>query len=704
MTHQPQPDPHSDFEALFRPRGIALIGASTDPARLGYGMARNLLHSGYQGTVHLVNLHGGTLFGQPIYRSILQVPDPLDLAVLLIPAPSIPQVLQQCGERGVQAAVIAAGGFREVGAAGAALEQEITSIARQYRMRLLGPNCIGLIDTRLPLNVTFLPPPGPPSGGVAFLSHSGAICAALIDWARSQGFGFSRLISLGNQADLNETDLLAPVAADPATRVLTLYLEGLPDGPRFVQQATQVTRQKPVVALKVGRFASGQRAAASHTGALAGQDSAYQAAFRRAGVVRANTTEELFDWAHALSWCPLPAGRAMAVLTNAGGPGVTAADALEAHGLALAALKPATIDGLSQLLSPPASLHNPVDMLASATPEVYAGCLQVLLADPGVDGALVIIPPPPTYPAEAIAQVLTPLIQASSKPVVIALMGERLIETAASLFRRARIPEYRFPERAAAALSVLCQRAEMLAQDNSTPAYAVQRQQAGQRLTQAAPGFLEAGLANALFQAYGLPTLPMRLATTSDEAAQAAIELGFPVALKVASPDIPHKSDVSGVLLDVQGAQAARLGFDQIIANARQARPQANILGVHVQRMLPDGQDVIIGTLQDVTFGPLVMFGSGGVEVEGLKDVAFALAPLTRADADYLLKSTWAGRKLEGFRSLPPADREAVQEALFRLGQLATDFPRLAEIEINPLRVLPRGQGAVALDIRIRAD
>ena len=704
MTHQPQPDPHSDFEALFRPRGIALIGASTDPARLGYGMARNLLHSGYQGTVHLVNLHGGTLFGQPIYRSILQVPDPLDLAVLLIPAPSIPQVLQQCGERGVQAAVIAAGGFREVGAAGAALEQEITSIARQYRMRLLGPNCIGLIDTRLPLNVTFLPPPGPPSGGVAFLSHSGAICAALIDWARSQGFGFSRLISLGNQADLNETDLLAPVAADPATRVLTLYLEGLPDGPRFVQQAAQVTRQKPVVALKVGRFASGQRAAASHTGALAGQDSAYQAAFRRAGVVRANTTEELFDWAHALSWCPLPAGRAMAVLTNAGGPGVTAADALEAHGLALAALKPATIDGLSQLLSPPASLHNPVDMLASATPEVYAGCLQVLLADPGVDGALVIIPPPPTYPAEAIAQVLTPLIQASSKPVVIASMGERLIETAASLFRRARIPEYRFPERAAAALSVLCQRAEMLAQDNSTPAYAVQRQQAGQRLTQAAPGFLEAGLANALFQAYGLPTLPMRLATTSDEAAQAAIELGFPVALKVASPDIPHKSDVSGVLLDVQGAQAARLGFDQIIANARQARPQANILGVHVQHMLPDGQDVIIGTLQDITFGPLVMFGSGGVEVEGLKDVAFALAPLTRADADYLLKSTWAGRKLEGFRSLPPADREAVQEALFRLGQLATDFPRLAEIEINPLRVLPRGQGAVALDIRIRAD
>jgi acetyl coenzyme A synthetase (ADP forming)-like protein len=703
MMFPPDVQAQAEFQALFDPRGIALIGASTDPARLGYGMARNLLHSGYRGAVYLVNLHGGSLFGQPIYQSVLQVPDPLDLAVLLIPATRIPEALHQCGARGVRAVVVASSGFREIGAAGAVLEAEVTSIARQYQMRLLGPNCIGLIDTSLPLNVTFLPPPGPPAGELAFLSHSGAICAALIDWARSQGFGFSRLISLGNQADLNETDLLAPVAADPATRVLTLYLEGLPDGPRFVQQAAQVTRQKPVVALKVGRFASGQRAAASHTGALAGQDSAYQAAFRRAGVVRANTTEELFDWAHALSWCPLPQGRAMAVLTNAGGPGVTAADALEANGLSLAELQPQTLSGLSQLLPPPASLHNPVDMLASATPEVYAGCLQLLLADPGVHGALVIIPPPPTYPAEAIAQVLTPMIQSSTKPVIIALMGERLIETAANLFRRARIPEYRFPERAAAALSVLYQRAEMLAQDNTIPSFPVQREQAQALLTNTAPGFLDASTATALFQAYGLPTLPLQLAATRDQAVQAAAEMGFPVALKIASPDIAHKSDVDGVLLNLRDAQAVRNGFDQIIANARLARPQAEILGAHVQRMLPDGQDVILGALQDAQFGPLVMFGSGGVEVEGLKDVAFALAPLTNADAGYLLQSTWAGRKLDGFRNLPPADREAVQQALFRLGQLAADFPRLAETEINPLRVLPRGQGAVALDIRIRA-
>jgi len=692
----------SQYQALLNPRGIALIGASTDPSRLGYGMARNMLHSGYPGKVYLVNLHGGSLFGEPIYRSIDQVPDPLDLAVLLIPAASIPAALKQCGERGVQAAVIASSGFREVGAEGAALEQEITSIAHHYQMRLLGPNCIGLIDTRLPLNLTFLPPPGPPAGELAFLSHSGAICAALIDWARSQGFGFSHLISLGNQADLNETDLLVPVAADPATRVLTLYLESIPDGPRFIHQAAQVTRNKPVVALKVGRFASGQRAAASHTGAMAGQDSAYEAAFRRAGVVRANTTEELFDWAHALAWCPLPKGKAMAVLTNAGGPGVTAADALEANGLSLADFQPETLARLRQMLPPPASLHNPVDMLASASAEVYAGCLQLLLADPGVHGVLVILPPPPNYPAEAVAQVLAPIIRDSLKPVVVALMGEHLIENAANLLRQEHIPEYRFPERAAAALAVLRKRAEMLERDNTFPTYPVQRQNAQRMLADVPAGFLEAEIATALFAAYGLPTMPMRLAATSEQAVTAAAGMGFPVALKVASPDIPHKSDVDGVLLYRRDEDAVRKGFEQIIANARRAYPLAEIQGVHVQRMIPDGQDVILGALQDSTFGPLVMFGSGGVEVEGLKDVSFSLAPLTNADSNYLLKSTWAGRKLTGFRNLPPADQNAVREALIRLGQLAADFPQLSEIEINPLRVLPNGQGAYALDIRIR--
>ncbi len=389
---------------FFAPQGIVLVGASQNPVKLGYGLARNLVHSNYQGAVHFVNPNGGSLFGRTIYTSLAQVPDPVDLAILLIPAAAVPAALDECGQRGLRAAIIGSGGFRETGQAGAELEQDCLRVAASYNMRLLGPNSIGLLDTHLPVDATFLPPPGPLPGDVAFISHSGAICAAVIDWARGQGFGLSRLVSLGNQVDVNETDVLGAVAKDSYTRVLTLYLEGVSDGRRFVEQAGRVARQKPVIALKVGRYASGQQAVASHTGALAGQESAFNAAFRRAGVIRADTSEEMFDWARALAWSPLPQGRSMAVLTNAGGPGVTAADALEANGLSLAQLQDETSAWLRAILPPAASLKNPVDMLASATPEQYAQCLGILLADPGVHGVLVILPPPPTHTAGAVAK------------------------------------------------------------------------------------------------------------------------------------------------------------------------------------------------------------------------------------------------------------------------------------------------------------
>jgi len=328
------PDP--SLMPFFTPAGVAIVGASLDPTKLGYGLSRNLVQSGYRGAIHFVNVKGSTLMGRPVYPNLASVPDPVDLAVLLIPAGGMSQAVEACAGRGIRAAIIAAGGFRETGPKGAALEEECLRVARLHGIRLLGPNCIGLLDTHLPIDTTFLSPPGPTAGDVAFISHSGAICAAVIDWARGQGFGLSRLVSLGNQVDVNETDMLAPVADDPYTRVLTLYLEGVSDGRRFVSQAGEVSRRKPILALKVGRYASGQQAVASHTGALAGTESAFNAGFRRAGVIRAETTEELFDWARALAWCPLPEGRQVAVLTNAGGPGVTAADALEALDLRLA--------------------------------------------------------------------------------------------------------------------------------------------------------------------------------------------------------------------------------------------------------------------------------------------------------------------------------------------------------------------------------
>jgi acetate---CoA ligase (ADP-forming) len=695
---------------FFSPTGVAIVGASHDPTKLGFGLSRNLVQSNYRGAIHFVNIKGGELLGRPVYTNLMEVPEPVDLAVLLIPAASVPQAIQDCGRRGINAAIIASGGFRETGPDGAELEVKCLEIARKYHIRLLGPNCIGLLDTHLPLDTTFLSPPGPTPGDVAFISHSGAICAAVIDWARGQGFGLSRLVSLGNQVDINETDMLSQVAADPYTKVLTLYMEGVSDGRRFVEQARKVTRQKPVIALKVGRFESGKRAAASHTGALAGEETAFNAAFRRAGVIRAETSEELFEWARALAWCPLPKGRNVAVLTNSGGPGVTAADALESLGLQIATFQEKTQIALRAQLPPAASVDNPVDMLAAATPQQYANCLRILLADPGVDSAMVILPPPPMSTAGGTAKTMIPVIYTSDKPVVVALMGERLIQEAVEHFRAARVPEYRFPERAAAALAILTQRAETLARSEDS----VEKTRVDISQTQIEKvaaildlitlrkegASLPAETVQTILEAYDIPTLPLTLAKSAEQAAELACQMGFPVVMKVASPDIAHKSDVGGVVLHLQNSKEVQRAYDRIVENARNAYPQAEINGVHVQHMLPGGQEVIIGVVQDNQFGPMVMFGSGGVEVEGLKDVAFALAPLPREEAEWMLNSTWAGRKLAGYRNLPPADREGVVDVLLRLAQLATDFPQLAEIEINPLRALPEGQGVCALDVR----
>jgi acetyltransferase len=353
------------------------------------------VQSNFQGVIHFVNPKGGSLFGRPIYPSVVALPDPVDLAFILIPAEGVAKVMGECATRGIHAVIVASGGFRETGVHGAALEKELLKIAHRSGLRMIGPNCIGLLDTHLPLDATFLPPPGPPPGDVAFISHSGAICAAVIDWARGQGFGLSRLVSLGNQADVTETDILTHVAEDRFTRVVTLYLEGVSDGQKFIQEARKITPKKPIVALKVGRYPSGQRAAASHTGALAGQENAFNAAFRRAGVIRADTSEELFDWARALAWCPLPKGRAIAVLTSAGGPGVTAADALEMNGMSLATLAPDTHDKLASLL-PPAILNNPVDDGPS-----YSGAIRSIPSDFATircEQALVVTPPPLCIP------------------------------------------------------------------------------------------------------------------------------------------------------------------------------------------------------------------------------------------------------------------------------------------------------------------
>ncbi len=696
------------LEPFFHPRGVVVVGASQDPSKLGYGLARNLLDCGYQGGIHLVNPSGGALFGLPLYPDVASVPEPADLAVLIVPAPVVPEALRQCAQRGVKAAVIVSGGFREAGAEGEELEQECLRIAREGGLRLLGPNCIGVLDTHLPLDTTFLARGGLRAGEVAFVSHSGAICAAVVEWAEAQGFGLSRLVSLGNQADVTETDVLSQTAADTHTRVVTLYLEGVGDGRRFVREAAAATRSKPVIALKAGRSPGGRKAASSHTGALAGQEETYDAAFRRAGVLRAADSEELFEWACALSWCPPPAGRGFAVLTNAGGPGVLAADAVEACGLRLARPSDSTESSLRAMLPGAASIGNPVDILASASPELYAACLRLLLDDPQVDGVIVVLPPPPRFSPESVAAAIAGVARGAAKPVAVALMGERTVRRAAELLRDSRIPAYRSPEAAASAMSALARWGEIRARSPVDPFPPVQGGalpgEVARLLAGAGGqgGALDQAACGRILSTCGIRVLPVELAGSAHEAVEIAERLGYPVALKVASPDIPHKSDAGGVALGLHSPTMVSKGFERICANAGRALPEARIAGVHVQRMARSGQEVIVGAVQDPQFGPLVMFGSGGVEAEQLRDVAFELAPVAPEDAERMVEGTWAGRRLRGHRGLPPADRGSVISAIMAMARLVAQHPAVAEIEINPLVVLEPGGGAVAVDVRAR--
>ncbi|NWG33570.1 MAG: acetate--CoA ligase family protein [Chloroflexi bacterium] len=674
---------------FFKPQGVVVVGASSSPEKLGYGAARNLVQSGYSGAIHFVSQRQGELFGRPLHADLAHVPDPVDLAVLIVPPQATPETIQACGQRGIKAAIIVSSGFRETGAEGAALERQCLDIARAHGIRLLGPNCIGVIDTHLPLDTTFLQPPMPARGGVGFVSHSGAFAASIVDWARGEGFGFSRIVSLGNQADVNETDMLSLLAEDKDTKVIALYMEGVSDGRRFVRVAREVTQYKPVIALKVGRFEAGQKAAASHTGALAASDTAFDAAFAKAGILRAETAEQMFDWARALENGPLPRGNRIAILTNAGGPGVIAADSLETNSLIPAPLTESTLKELSAILPPSAAIHNPVDMLASASPQTYADCLHLLLADPNVDAALVILPPPPMFKAEEAAERLVETIRQHNKAVAVALMGSTLVHEAAQTFERACVPTYPFPERAASALGALAMRAKLIQREAQTVFPKASSSSSPINLS-----------AETLLAHYQIPIAPLRLARSAEEAAVIAGELGYPLAMKIASPNILHKSDVGGVVLDLQDVSSLLSAYAHMMERVKISNPQARIEGVHLQRQVPPGQEVVVGMVRDPQFGPLMMFGSGGVEVEGLKDVAFALAPLDQAEAQEMIRKTWAGRKLKGFRSIPPADEEAVVDVLIQLSRLALEQESILEIEINPLCV--SSQGAVAVDVRMK--
>ncbi len=703
-----RPDP-TTLLPFFKPRGVAVIGASSDPAKLGYGIMANLLHpqNGFPGPVYPVNPRAETILGARCYPGILSVPDPVDLAVIIIPAELTPATLEDCGKRGLKAAIIISGGFREVGGEGVARERLILNIARRYGMRLMGPNGIGVIDAHTPLNTTFTT--GTIGAGyIDFVSQSGALCGGILDWALARNLRFSRFLSIGNKVDVNETDLLAFLGADDLSRVITLYLEDVKDGPAFLAAARKAITRKPILVLKSGRTASGQTATASHTGALASAHTAFRAACLQLGMDEYENIEDMFHAALALAHQPPPRGNRLALLTNAGGPAALAADALESAGLSLAKTSPETRPAFQQFLNPNAPLDGPVDMLGAAGVDHYRRALELLLADPANDGVLVILVPTILIDPAATLQALVSVMRSSraGKPVLACLMGEASLAQAYAVADQGGLPAYRFPEQAVQAFSALHRRAVWLGSLHPQPVSpsGVDPQKARELLDtalEAGRTSLDAVASRAVLKAYGIHTPEDILATSPEGAANQATRIGFPVAMKLISPDILHKTEVGGVLLNLESFDAVWEGFGQIVQRARQAYPRAEILGVQIQQMIRGGQEVIIGMKHDPVFGPMVMFGLGGIYVEALGDVSFRLPPLTRQDAEAMIDQVRSSRLLSGLRGAPPADRPALVDILLRVGQLAVDCPEIIEMDINPLIVLPAGQGALAADARI---
>lgn len=693
------------LEEIFAPQSVAIVGASPEPTRLGHSVLKNIVQHGFQGRIYPIHPSAQEVLDLSAYASVLDVPDSVDLAVIVIPAKYVLDVIDQCGQKGIRGLIVISAGFKEVGGHGKELERQLLAKVQHYGMRMVGPNCLGVIDTISRLNASFAALM-PDDGEIAFMSQSGALCTATLDWSKTQGIGFSRFVSLGNKSDVDEVALLRAWNADPHSKVILAYLEGISNGPAFIAAAREVTKNTPVVALKSGTTVAGTRAASSHTGSLAGSESAYEAAFAQSGILRARTMGELFDLAMAFSYQPLITGNRVAIVTNAGGPGIIATDAIERSGaLKMAEFSPQTIECLKKHLPASANFYNPIDVIGDARSNRYEAAIEAALADPGVDGAVVLFTPQAISDTEQTALVISDLAAKHNKPVVTSFMGAYSIGSALELLNQRRIPNYQFPERAVQALAAMAHHRDWRQQP--TPEYAtfdVDRDRVRKLFEKVREsrrvelGELEA---REVIEAYGMRLPQSRLARTPDEAAQIAAEIGFPVVMKISSPDILHKSDIGGVKVGVSDTTAARDIFELIEYRARKYSPDASIWGVLVQEMVRKGREMLVGIKRDPQFGPLIAVGMGGIYVEVLRDVAFRLAPVSRQEVAEQIRSIKTFPLLRGVRGEQPADIAAAEEVVLRVSQLVTDFPEIVEMDINPLVVHNQGEGAIVLDARI---
>ena len=695
----------SSLHPIFRPARIAVVGASRTPSTIGHQIVANLLRYGFQGAVFPVNPKAATIHSIAAFPTVSKIPDPVDLAVITVPKEVVLDVAEECGAAGVKALVVISAGFREVGPEGAERERQLVEIVRRYKMRMVGPNCMGVLNTDpgVSMNATFAPSM-PPFGRAAFVSQSGALGLSVLDYAQEYGIGIYQFVSVGNKPDISGNDLLEYWEHDPAVGMILMYVESFGNPRRFLEIAGRISRVKPIIVVKSGRSKVGARAASSHTGALAASDAAVDALLAQAGVIRAASVEELFDLAMAFGGRSIPASRRTAVVTNSGGPGILAADALESSGMELADLAPETVVKLKPLFPAEASIRNPLDMIASATPAGYRTALGSLLDDPNVDSALAIFVPPLGIAQADVAEAIAAAAGTrTTKPVFAILMGREGLPQGKAELHEFGIPAYIFPESAARALSVVCRYREWrdrVAEPH--PSLTVDQERAADiiRASRAAGTRKLTELETLqVFQAYGIPSASAGLAVTPEEAVTLARKIGFPVVLKVVSAQIIHKTDVGGVRVGLSGPEEVKTAFLEIAADVARRAPHAAIQGMLVQQMLRGGRELIAGIVRDPAFGPLVMFGLGGVLVEVLRDVVFRIAPMGRADARDMLVAIRGAAMLDGIRGSPPADRRAIEDVLLRLSRLAIDFPDIEEVDINPL--LSTAEGAIAADGRI---
>ena len=697
------------LQSFFDPQSVAIIGASRQKGKVGYEILTNLVAGGYEGKIFPVNNKTDEIDGLKCYPDLASIGETPDLVIIIVPAQYVPAVLEECAKVRVKSAIVITAGFKEVGPEGKKLEEQVVQIARRAGIRFIGPNCLGVIAPAHKLNASFggdLPIPG----SIGYISQSGALLAAILDLANANGMGFSSLVSIGNKADVDELDIIRAFGSQKDTKVIAGYLENIADGDGFVREAEEISYTKPILLMKSGSTAAGAKAASSHTGSLAGGDVAYESAFKRAGVIRCDSIKEQFDFAQAFANQPLPEGPNVAVLTNAGGPGIMAADAIEERGLTFAKLSEETMKKLAEKLPAAANVHNPVDVLGDALADRYEFALDIVLDDPNVNSVLVLLTPQAMTQAKETAEAVVKVIEQKKKgkPVLACFLGASKVAAGVEILRRGSIPQYDSPESAVATLRVMVDHIRWRTRPRRVVRlFSVNRRKVESILERhQRQGLLDIGEAEAkeIIEAYGFATPKGSIATTAEQAGNIAQQLAFPVVLKIWSPDILHKSDVGGVKVGLRSEQEVKDAFDLMMYRIPKKLPDAHILGVLVQEMVRGGKEVIIGMHRDPHFGPLMMFGMGGIMVEVLKDVAFYLAPLTAEEAKQMLLNTKTYHILKGVRGQEGVDIEAIAEGLQRVSQLVTEFPEIKEMDINPYVVGAPGTTPIAVDARISLE